>query len=61
MHSALSMPLKIYRTTTLGIQNESYKAKFVRSLRFLIIDEISMMTTDQLNAIDRSFRSIRQS
>ncbi|HYX09103.1 MAG TPA: helix-turn-helix domain-containing protein [Bacteroidales bacterium] len=55
-----SLPLSSPRTLTRSLQLNTTKRKMLRELELLIIDEVSMLRADILDAIDVTLRSVRR-
>lgn len=60
MHSALRLPFN-NKMTSLGEQNRGHLREILQSLELLIIDEVSMVRSDQLYQIHMRLQEIKQS
>lgn len=59
IHSAFRLPLGYMDASTIGNLSE-YLVYFYKTIRLLIVDEISMVRSDVLDAIDITLRTARQ-
>jgi hypothetical protein len=58
MHSTFRIPIDIEKSSGPIIDYESNKARFMRALEVIIIDEISVANKVNLDYLDRLLRSI---
>jgi hypothetical protein len=58
-HSVFKIPIPCYNNSTCKISPVSPYADYLRGISLFIVDEVSMMSTDQFDAIDRMLRDTR--
>lgn len=60
-HSTFKIPLEVSKETTCFITPKSDTAQLIRKSKIILWDEASMISSDQIGTVDRTFRDIMKS